>query len=546
MSYTLAETADTLYRNGRIYTVDGDFTIAQAFCVRDDRFLAVGTEEEMAVYCTPQTKTVDLQGMNVLPGLIDSHLHVIGTGEVQKRLYLMLKTKDEILSMVQEAAQNSNPGEWIIGQGWDQSKWAVPEFPSMEDLDSVSPNNPVYLRRACGHASWANSLAFEAAGVDANTEDPVGGEVLRRDNGDILGVVTDAAQSFFNSAIPPMNLEQLEELSLLAQGEFFRNGLTSVHDMGADPVVIGVWEKLASEDKLQVRIYSTLRVPGRPTADEIIETMRTYFSQGIKIGLYNNRVTARAFKLSSDGSLGARSAWMLEEYSDRPGHCGNGKLTDEELYTITREARKAGYQMVVHCIGDASNRQCIDIYERVLSEMPGCDHRYRIEHAQIVEPSDIPRFAQLGIIPTFQSIHMATDRNFAEDRIGDRMKGAYAWRTFIEAGSTILPNGTDSPVEPAPAFPCMYSAVSRKDLNGLPENGWYAEEALTREEALRSYTIWGAFAAFEEELKGSIERGKLADFIVIDRDFMSCPEDEIKDITVLKTIVGGQVVYEKP
>ena len=265
----------------------------------------------------------------------------------------------------------------------------------------------------------------------------------------------------------------------------------------------------------------------------------------LRIGMYDNRLTARAYKISCDGSLGARSAWLLEDYSDQPGHKGNGKWTNEQLYTILYEARKAGFQTMCHAIGDGANRQCLDVYERLLKELPDPDARLRIEHAQILAPEDIPRFHQLGIIPTHQTVFLRTDKRVADQRLGaERIKGAYAWRTLIDQGNP-LPNGTDSPVENCNPFVSMYCAITRKDEKGLPENGWHPEQAMTREEALRSYTTWGAYAGFEENLKGSIEAGKLADFVIIDRDLMNCPAEEIKDIRALETVVGGETVYQQ-
>ena len=315
--------------------------------------------------------------------------------------------------------------------------------------------------------------------------------------------------------------------------------------MNSSPTWIEAWEELYQKHVLKLRIYASMRVIGRPSYDELYSGSMKYFQKGLRIGMYDNRLTARAYKISCDGSLGARSAWMLEDYSDQPGHKGNGKWTDEQLYTILYEARKAGFQTMCHAIGDGANRQCLDVYERLLKELPDPDARLRIEHAQILAPEDIPRFHKLGVIPTHQTVFLRTDKKVADQRLGSkRIKGAYAWRTLIDQGNS-LPNGTDSPVENCNPFVSMYCAVTRKDEKGLPENGWHPEQAMTREEALRSYTTWGAYAGFEENLKGSIEAGKLADFVIIDRDLMNCPAEEIKDIQALETVVGGETVYQK-
>ena len=288
-----------------------------------------------------------------------------------------------------------------------------------------------------------------------------------------------------------------------------------------------------------------MRVIGRPSYEELFQGSMEYFKKGLRIGMYDNRLTARAYKISGDGSLGARSAWMLDDYDDRPGHKGNGKWTDEQLYSVLYQARRAGFQIWYHAIGDAANRQCLNTYERLLRELPDPDARLRIEHAQIIAPEDISRFKELGVIPTHQTVFLRTDKKVADARLGpQRIKGAYAWRTLIDRGN-VVPNGTDSPVESYNPFLSMYCAVTRMDEHGQPKGGWYPQEAMTREEALRSYTVWGAYAGFEEHLKGSIEAGKLADFVVIDRDYMSCPAEEIKDIQVLQTVVGGETVYQR-
>lgn len=536
---------ETAYVNAKVYTVDGDFSVASSFAVSGDRFVAVGSEEEIRGMCSPETRIVDLKGAVVLPGLIDSHLHINNTGAMKMELNVVAKQRREIVDMVAQAYKNAGPGEWIVGRGWLNDEWPDASFPTKEELDEAAPDAPVYLRRACGHAAWVNSKAFEAVGVTADTPSPVGGEYLHKPDGSLWGVVTDQAQDPFNKAIPPYNKEQLQRIVLLAQEGFFASGLTTVHDAGTAEEWIEAWEELYQRKELKLRIYASMRVIGRPDYRELMEGSLAFFRKGLRIGMYDNRLTARSYKISCDGSLGARSAWLLDDYNDRPGHKGNGKWTDEQLYTVLYEARRSGFQTWCHAIGDGANRQCLDVYERLLKELPDRDARLRIEHAQILAPEDIGRFKKLGIIPTHQTVFLRTDKKVAEARLGsERIKGAYAWRTLIDEGNP-LPNGTDSPVESYNPFLSMYCAVSRKDENGLPEGGWYPGEAMTREEALRSYTTWGAYAAFEEQLKGSIEPGKLADFIVIDRDIMTCREHEIKDTQVLQTVVGGEHVYEK-
>ena len=536
--------ADRVYVNGKIYTVDAENTVVQAFCIKDDRFMAVGTEEEVLKYCDEKTERIDLNGQVVLPGLIDAHLHIQSTGIGKMELDLNGKTKEEILEIVADAYKNGEPGKWILGRGWVNSQWEDISFPSKEELDAVAPDSPVYLKRACGHAGWANTLGFKLAGVTEETPDPVGGEFMRKEDGTLLGVMTDQAQDYFIKTIPPYGDEDLKTITLLAAEEFIKNGLTTIHDCGEPTEILPLWDELYESGKLKLRIYCMVRAMGRPNFEELYKISTRDFKNGILIGAHDNRLTARCYKISGDGSLGARSAWMLEDYSDKPGHKGNGKWTDEQLYQVCYEAHRAGFQISYHGIGDAANRQALDIYERLLKEMPNPDHRHRIEHAQILAPNDVPRFKQLGVIPTHQTVFLRTDKQCADDRVGERIKWSYAWRTLIDEGN-VVPNGTDSPVEHCNPFVSMYCAVSRKDEHGLPEEGWHKEEAMTREEALRSYTTWGAYAGFEENLKGSIEVGKLADFVIVSDDMMTCPEEKIKDIQVLETVIGGETVYKK-
>ena len=424
--------------------------------------------------------------------MIDAHLHITNTGAMKLNLNLVSKQKQEILDMVADAYSSAKKGEWIIGRGWINDTWDDPSFPTKEDLDAVAPDSPVYLTRACGHAAWANTKAFETAGITKDTPDPAGGEFLHKQDGSLLGVVTDQAQDPFNKAIPSYTKEQIQKIVLLAQQEFFSNGLTSVQDAGSPEEWVEAWQELYEKERLKLRIYVSMRVLGRPNYQELMEGSLKFFKKGLRIGMYDNRLTARAYKISLDGSLGARSAWMLEDYEDQPGHKGNGKWTNDQLYSVLYEARRAGFQTWCHAIGDAANRQCLDVYEQLLKELPDKDARLRSEHAQIIAPEDIERFRKLGVIPTHQTVFLRTDKNVADARLGaERIKGAYAWRTLIDQGNP-LPNGTDSPVESCNPFLSMYCAVTRKDEHLKPEGGWHPQEAMTREEALRSYTNWAA------------------------------------------------------
>lgn len=539
------KTPETAFINGKVYTVDNNFSVATAFAVAGDRFVCVGTDDEVRAVCGPETKIVDLQGRTVVPGLTDAHLHLTKTGKMRIQINCAGKQKAEILEMVKEAYEKAAPGQWIEGRCWVNDEWKDDKnFPTKEELDAVSPDVPVALFRACGHMTWVNSKAFELAGIDENTPDPYGGEYLKKEDGSLWGVVTDQAQEPINKAMPLDSVEVLSAATLAAQDGFFEAGLTTVHDAGADPRTIDVWKKLYEEGSLKLRINASLRVPGRPWYDEIYKESMEYIKRGIEYGLYGNRLNVRGYKISGDGSLGARSAWMFEDYSDRPGHKGNGKWSDEELYSIFAPYHQMGFQLWYHAIGDAANRQALDMFERLQKEYPRQDCRHRIEHAQILKEEDVPRFKELGVIPTFQTVFLRTDKRCCDDRIGDRVKYAYAWRTMIDQGNPI-PNGTDSPVESFNPFLGFYCAVSRKDEEGFPEGGWYKEQAMTREEALKSYTVWPAYTEFMENLKGQIAPSFLADFVVLDNDIMTCPEGDILKIKALATYLGGECVFER-
>ena len=528
--------ADTVYVNGNIYTVDEDFSKAQAIAIKGQYIVGVGSNEDVKGFVGESTKVIDLQGKTVIPGLIEGHMHYPGEGQKLLQLDLFWKPKDVILAAVKAEADRLPDGEWITGGGWNQEVWDIPEFPSKEDLDEVAPNNPVALRRTCGHATWVNSLALEIGGITKDTPNPQGGEILKNENGDPLGILTDTAASFVTSKIPPLTAERKKEALLLAQDELFSYGLTTSMDAGSSVEDIQQMKELYESSDLKIRLY--VMVDSGPDAE-------VYYEKGPEIGLYGNRMTMNCIKFYTDGSLGARSAWLLEEYSDRPGHVGNSRHTYDEFYELVKAARDNGFQASTHAIGDAANRQVVDIYEKVLKENPLDDHRYRIEHFQIATLEDIQRIADLEIIPAMQAVHATSDKNMAEDRVGpERIKGGYAWRKVLNTGNIIV-NGSDANVELVNPYHGLYAAVTRKGRDGEPEGGWYPEECMNREEALRSFTIWAAYGQFEEDIKGSIEVGKLADFVVLDRDYMTCPDSEIMNILPLATIVGGEIVYEK-
>jgi predicted amidohydrolase YtcJ len=528
--------ADTVYINGNIYTVDESFSKAEAIAIKGQYIIGIGSNEEVNKYIAQSTRVIDLGGKTVIPGLIEGHMHYPGEGQKLIKLDVFWKPKDVILAAVKAEADRLPDGDWITGGGWNQEVWDVPEFPTKEDLDSVAPNNPVALKRTCGHATWVNSLALELGGITKDTPNPQGGEILKDESGEPTGILTDTAAGFVNSKIPPLTTERKKEALLLAQDELFSYGLTSSMDAGSGVEDIQQMKELYESGDLKIRLY--VMVDSGPDAE-------VYYEKGPEVGLYDNRLTMNCIKFYTDGSLGARSAWMLEEYSDRAGHVGNSRHTYDEFYELIKAAREKGFQVATHAIGDAANKQVVDIYEKVLKENPLDNHRYRIEHFQVATLQDIQRIADLGIIPAMQSVHATSDKNMAEDRVGsERIKGAYAWRKVLNTGNIIV-NGSDANVELVNPYHGLYAAVTRMGRDGEPVGGWYPEECMTREEALRSFTIWAAYGQFEENIKGSLEVGKLADFVVIDRDYMTIPERDIKDILPITTVVGGEIVYDK-
>ncbi|MDI9540544.1 MAG: amidohydrolase, partial [Bacillota bacterium] len=372
--------ADTVYVNGNIYTVDEVFSKAQAIAIKGQYIIGVGSNEDVKRFVGESTKVIDLQGKTVIPGLIEGHMHYPGEGQKLLQLDLFWKPKDVILAAVKAEADRLPDGEWITGGGWNQEVWDIPEFPSKDDLDEVAPNNPVALRRTCGHATWVNSLALEIGGITKDTPNPQGGEILKNENGDPLGILTDTAASFVTSKIPPLTAERKKEALLLAQDELFSYGLTTSMDAGSSVEDIQQMKELYESGDLKIRLY--VMVDSGPDAE-------VYYEKGPEVGLYGNSMTMNCIKFYTDGSLGARSAWLLEEYSDRPGHVGNSRHTYDEFYELVKAARDNGFQASTHAIGDAANRQVVDIYEKVLKENPLDDHRYRIEHFQIATLEDI-------------------------------------------------------------------------------------------------------------------------------------------------------------
>jgi len=530
--------ADKIFIKGNVYTVDKFFSKASAIAVRGGNIMWAGADDQAEKYIGSGTAVVDLDGLTVLPGLIESHMHVLMYGEKLMNIDCFGKTKTEILREVKTAYENACPGQWITGAGWDETKWAGKKLPAKEELDEVSPDIPVFLTRVCTHLSWANSAALMVAGIDGKTADPAGGEIHRTPSGDATGVLVDTAANIVQRLAPPMEGLRREKAYILAQSDLLANGFTAVHDLA-------LWEPYDMNSiKFIARLYEKGLMKISISSYISAEHAEEIYELGPFSGAFGGKFSMRGVKIFADGSLGARSAWLLDDYADRSGHRGNCRYSDEELYAMMYEARKNGFQITTHAIGDAANNQVINIYDRLLKNLPEpADHRLRIEHAQILRRDDMKRLLELGVIPSMQFTQCTSDIGMTEKRIGDsRLEGTYAWRELIDGGA-VIPGGSDAPVELINPFHGIYAAVSRKNRSGQPDGGWRPEQKITRKEAIRAFTIWGAYASFEERIRGSIEIGKKANLTIIDRDVMSCPEEEIKDTNVVATILSGEKAY---
>ena len=536
-------TATMVIKNASIYTVDSAFSKAAAMAIRGQVLVYVGDQQGVQDFIGPNTKVIDLSGRTILPGIIEGHMHLPMLGENLLKIDAYWKPKQAILDAVESRAREIGVGEWILGFGWNNEVWTDKRYPTRAELDAVAPDNPVVLTRTDGHMIWVNSKVLSLAGIDRNSTDPKGGEILKDPQGNPTGCLTDTAMEPVTKLIPQPDKSHKKEALLKAQAHLLALGITSLVNAGTPVSDIQNMKELYQDGKLKIRIYALI---SSAWGEQLDSNERLYYQKGPEIGLFDQRMTIRGVKLFADGSLGSRSAALFKDYNDRPGHRGNLIYSEEELYRLVKDARRYHFQVSTHAIGDAAVNQVLDVYERVLQEYPLNEHRYRIEHFQVSTLDDIQRLAALGVIPSMQATHATSDKNMAENRIGtERMKGAYAWRTIIDSGSIIV-NGSDAPVELANPFHGLYAAVTRMDREGKPEGGWYPGQRMTRSEALKSFTIWAAYGQFEENLKGSLETGKLADFVVIDRDYMQCPAEEIKDIVPLMTVVGGEILFKDP
>jgi predicted amidohydrolase YtcJ len=530
--------ADLLLLNAHVITMDRTQPSAEAVAIRADRIVWVGRNRDASRFFSPSTRKLDLQGATVLPGIIDAHTHLVSLGESLLRLNLKdAATEEEIVERVRRKAASTAPNEWILGWGWDEGKWAS-HYPTNEALNQVSPNNPVYLVGLHGFAAWANRKALEIAGITKDTKDPENGKILRDEKtGEPTGILLNRAQELVSKYIPPLPLDKLKRGIELAAQECIRNGLTSVHEALVGSKQLQAFRELVSEGRMPLRVYVML-----DGADHALVTQ--WLERGPEIDPHH-QLAIRSFKLFADGALGSRGAALLQPYSDLPETTGVITTPEAEVYGLTRSSLKKGFQVSTHAIGDRANRMVLDAYARALKAAPEArDPRLRIEHAQVLAPEDISRFTALGIIPSMQPTHATSDMKWAEARLGpERIKGAYAWRSLLKTG-VHLPISSDFPGESLNPFYGMYAAITRQDPQGNPTGGWYPEQRLTLDEALRSYTLEGAYAEFEEKDKGSIEKDKLADLTVISQDITRLAPKEILAVHVLKTIIGGKIVYE--
>ena len=546
-------TADLVLRGGKIVTVDDERPEAQALAVAGDTIVAVGSNQEIERYVGPRTQVIDLKGALAIPGFIDAHVHFTGVGEAARNLKLATaRNFDDIVRMVGEAAKKAKPGEWILGRGWHQEKWSEPPapnvegFPLHEALSRVSPDNPVWLTHASGHAGFANALAMKMAEVTKTTPDPSGGKILRDQNGNPTGLFNERAQSLVADALArdratrtPAQVEaDLRQVIDLAAQESLAKGLTTVSDAGSPPATIEVMKKVVDERKLPLRVWMMIR----ETPDKLAADLPKY--RTVNDG--DKRFTVRAIKRAVDGALGSRGAWMLEPYADLPSTSGFNTDSLDDIRQTAELAVKYDYQVAVHAIGDRGNREVLNIYEDTFKrhpQPPGRERRWRIEHAQHLDPADIPRFGRLGVIASMQGIHATSDAPFVLTRLGPKRAeaGAYVWQKLMKSGGHVA-NGTDAPVEDIDPLPSFYASVSRKLKDG---SVFYGAERMTRMQALRSYTITAAYAAFDEGIKGSLRPGKLADVTVLSKDIMTIAEDEIPSARVLYTIVAGKVEYDR-
>jgi predicted amidohydrolase YtcJ len=531
--------ADLILHNAVVVPVDPPGARATAVAVRGNRIALVGADAEALALAGPRTRVVDLKGRAVIPGLTDAHGHVSSLGFALLRVDAVgTRSAAEVAALVRHAATKVPAGGWILGRGWDQNDWEAQGFPDRRALDEAAPDHRVALERIDGHALWVSTAALSAAGITRKTPDPPGGRILRDADGHPTGILVDRAADLVEARIPAPDRESVKQAILRALDRCLDSGLTSVHDAGIPPEEVGIYKELAASGSLPIRVYAMIGGTAR--------TLDDYFAEPHLVGLGGGFFTLRAIKLGVDGALGSRGAALLEDYADEPGWRGLVTRGGDEIQALASQAAAKGYQVCVHAIGDRGNRIALDALERALRAAPPGDHRFRIEHAQVLHPEDIPRFKLLGILPSMQPVHCTSDMPWAPDRLGPkRIRGAYAWRRLLAAGALIA-SGSDFPVESENPFHGLYAAVTRQDGAGNPPGGWEPSERMTAEEALRSFTLGAAYAAFEEAERGSIAASKKADLVVLPASPLAIGPAELRSMRPLAVIVDGRVARAAP
>jgi predicted amidohydrolase YtcJ len=539
-----AEPAQTVFINGNIYTMNERQPRAEAIAVKGDRIVFVGSNAEAKAHQGAGTKTVDLGGKTVVPGLTDSHCHIFGIGEREMNLNLEgANTLEDFLARVKERVAKTERGKWITGRGWIETFWKPPQFPTRADLDKIAPDNPVLLERADGHASIANSAALQMAKIDKATPNPFGGEILRdKKTGEPTGMLLDHAQELVEKHVPKPTEAERREAFVVGVKRELSLGWCQIQNAGSNLEDLPPMREAFLDGQCKLRVYNAVYGPGQGAMGLLV-------GNGVVVNQFEHRFTNRTIKVVLDGALGSRGAALLEPYADAPETSGYLTQKEAELQPMLEEALRKGIQIETHAIGDRANRVILDLYEKAMKAVPADerkikDPRWRVEHAQIISPRDIPRFVKLGVIASMQPSHAISDLFFAPSRLGkERLAGAYAWQSLLKSGATICA-GSDAPVERGEPMIEFYAAVARKSIKGESLDGWHPEQAVSREQALKMFTVAPAYAAFEEKDKGSIEQGKLADLTVLTKDIMKIPEPEILTTSCAMTVIGGEIVYE--
>ncbi|PYI91417.1 MAG: amidohydrolase [Verrucomicrobia bacterium] len=540
-----AEPAQTVFVNGNIYTMNERQPRAEAIAVKDGRIVFVGSNADAKKYQSAETKTVDLAGKTVVPGLTDSHCHIFGIGEREMNLNLEgANTLEDFLAKVKERVPKTERGKWITGRGWIETFWKPPQFPTRADLDKIAPDNPVFLTRADGHAAIANSAALRIAKIDKETTNPFGGEILRdKQTGEATGMLLDHAQGLVSKNIPGPTEAERREAFVVGVKRELSLGWCEIQNAGSNLDDLPPMRQALEAGQCKLRVFNAVYAPG-PSGAALLH-------DGPTLNQYDHRFTQRTIKVVFDGALGSRGAALLEPYSDAPETSGYLTQKEEELRPIFEEALRRGIQIETHAIGDRANRVILDLYEKAMKAVPPEQRkilapRWRVEHAQILSAPDLPRFAKLGVIASMQPSHAISDLFFAPSRLGkERLAGAYSWQSLLKSGAVVT-GGSDAPVERGEPMIEFYAAVARKSIKGESADGWHPEEAVSREQALKMFTLAPAYAAFEEKDRGSIESGKLADLTVLSAEIMKIPAPEILKTNCAMTVIGGEIVYEAP